>query len=535
MHRFHPTRVSLALGLGLFVVSCGVEQRGLQANPAPLTFADFKARTYVEPGSGLYVVDGDTPVRGDEALMKFYHDHVLQRSEGKIASVQQPLIVHQSGGTDATWASPQRQHLTYCVSAAFGANQGAVVAAMYDATARAWEEVANIHFVHDAGQDSSCDEHNNNVVFDVRPAPAGASYLARAFFPDSARPDRNILIAPDSFTSSPYTLAGILRHEVGHVLGFRHEHTRPEAGTCFEDTNWRALTPYDARSVMHYPQCNGSNRGDLVLTQTDRVGAAQLYGGVNRRDFDGDGQADILWHNAYTGDLSVWFLDGTAVRFDRYLTRKYAGTDWKVKGTGDFDGDGQTDILWHNAVTGDVSVWFLDGTTVRLDHFLSWKGSGWEIKGTGDFDRDGKTDILWYNTSTGDLSVWFLDGTTVRFDRYLTRKYLGTDWQIKGTGDFDGDGQTDILWHNASTGDVSVWFLDAGGTTVRFDRFLSWKGSGWEIKGTGDFDRDGRTDILWYNTAAGDLSVWFLDGTTVRFDRYLTRKYVGTDWQIVSR
>ena len=48
-------------------------------------------------------------------------------------------------------------------------------------------------------------------------------------------------------------------------------------GTCFEDNNWRPLTPYDSASIMHYPQCNGSSN-DLSMTSTDRQGAVALYG-----------------------------------------------------------------------------------------------------------------------------------------------------------------------------------------------------------------------------------------------------------------
>ena len=89
-----------------------------------------------------------------------------------------------------------------------------------------------------------------------------------------------MLIDETSFEIAPsgnLQLVGILRHELGHSLGFRHEHTRPEAGTCFEDNNWRALTPYDSSSIMHYPQCNGSS-DDLSMTASDRTGAQALYG-----------------------------------------------------------------------------------------------------------------------------------------------------------------------------------------------------------------------------------------------------------------
>jgi serine protease len=139
--------------------------------------------------------------------------------------------------------------------------------------------VADVEFVHLAGHDAKgCDVRNASVVFDVRETRS-TEYLARAFFPSFPRRDREIRISTTAFgTLGAWTLTGILRHELGHVLGFRHEHTRPEAGTCFEDTSWRALTDYDSASVMHYPQCNGTQAGDLVITERDAAGAAALYG-----------------------------------------------------------------------------------------------------------------------------------------------------------------------------------------------------------------------------------------------------------------
>jgi predicted transposase YbfD/YdcC len=70
-----------------------------------------------------------------------------------------------------------------------------------------------------------------------------SQYIARSFFPSSSKSSRNVLVnAKSLYSSGSWTPSNIMAHELGHVLGLRHEHTRPEAATCFEDNNWRPLT-----------------------------------------------------------------------------------------------------------------------------------------------------------------------------------------------------------------------------------------------------------------------------------------------------
>src|SRR5207237_167497 len=168
----------------------------------------------------------------------------------------------------------------YWVSNTFGPRHAAVVAQMASASGE-WEKWATVLYVYDPSQDGNCVASNEAVVFDVRPVNVNGEYLARSFFPNDSRAARNVLIDDTSFdlpANEKLQLAGILRHELGHTLGFRHEQTRPEAGTCFEDRDWKELTTYDAFSVMHYPQCNGKGDWSLVLTDKDKNGVACLYG-----------------------------------------------------------------------------------------------------------------------------------------------------------------------------------------------------------------------------------------------------------------
>jgi hypothetical protein len=237
------------------------------------SWQQFAASTYTDP-TGVRIVNGDEPVDSTGELHQFYDSLTRAPKAGK--TLEEGLIVNTVNGADDKWSASQVGNLTYCVSNKFGTDKAGIVAAMEGGSAL-WENASSaIDFVYVPSQDSNCTTRNNNVLFSVEPVST-SQYIARSFFPSTSKRSRNVLIDDSIWTSGSWTPSNILGHELGHTLGFRHEHTRPEAGTCFEDNSWRPLTPYDSVSIMHYPQCNGGSQ-NLSFSSYDAQGVRALYG-----------------------------------------------------------------------------------------------------------------------------------------------------------------------------------------------------------------------------------------------------------------
>lgn len=103
-------------------------------------------------------------------------------------------------------------------------------------------------------------------------------------------------------------------------------------------------------------------------------------------------------------------------------------------------------------------------------------------------------------------------------------------WMIQGVGDFDADGRSDILWRD-SGGQLAIWF---GGDATRV-AYPSYANAGgpvdlaWKVQGMADYNSDGRTDILW-RASDGQVGIWRMSGGRVAGNTYPRR--VGADWQI---
>jgi hypothetical protein len=175
-------------------------------------------------------------------------------------------------------------------------------------------------------------------------------------------------------------------------------------------------------------------------------------GAAAHGDFNGDGAADLLYRDPQSGKgyivLDVLLRDWGST----YMAVPTLAPAWTVADTGDFDGDGSSDLLWRNITTGQNAIWRSGNSATQL--YSAPVNLDWKIVAVGDFDGDGRSDIFWRNVRTGADVIW-------RSGNGLTREAAAsvTDlhWNIVSTGDFDGDGRWDVVWRHATTGANVMW------------------------------------------------------------------------------
>lgn len=262
------------------------------AKPDMLTRLRSQLKTVEIDGEKFYIAEGDRPL--DEDQLQIYamerevteKEHELKKQKAALGSsnlseARRPQLTGiAANGKLVRWKPGMV--LTYCIlKSTFSEEHYQLVRENIAVAIADWEGVCGVKFKYLSQLDTSPTTQPAGVLFTVREIDASGQFIAMAFFPNDPANRRRVLIDPSYYDEGlPFDRVGVLRHELGHVLGFRHEHIRSGAPpSCPQEdtTDTFDFTAYDPKSVMHY-FCGGVGDPALSITEVDREGAQKLYG-----------------------------------------------------------------------------------------------------------------------------------------------------------------------------------------------------------------------------------------------------------------
>lgn len=249
------------------------------ANPRDAAAVEAYLNTLVEvpKDSGLFLVEGDILMSKSEI-----QSYLLNRGPARAgqtspeARLSKELIVNVVNGQFDYLRTPEDRALTYSiVRESFpSAERAAETLANFQKAAGDWVEACpecGVTFTLLEEGSTETPDFTLSFVDEV------AGPIARAFFPSYPSDLWQVNVFPSYFSPNlSFDRVGVLRHEIGHVLGFRHEHIGNIPGCRVEGGTFQPITPYTPNSVMHY-LCGEGGSFDLALRDDDIRGFRCLY------------------------------------------------------------------------------------------------------------------------------------------------------------------------------------------------------------------------------------------------------------------
>lgn len=210
-------------------------------------------------------------------------------------------------------------------------------------------------------------------------------------------------------------------------------------------------------------------------------------------DYDGDGQSDLARFYSVSGGWFISALGGSVIKRNELW-----GWDGAEPVPGDYDGDGKDDLAVFNHISGDWYVLSPNGNVIAWARNWGWPTAE---PVSGDFDGDGLSDMAVFDQATGYWYILTMDNRVLAW---------ATPWGWPGAepvpGDYDGDGKDDlaVFDHASPAGEWYVYSLAKSAAIIWGERW-GWPGA---EPVPGDYDGDGIDDMAVFDHVTGNWFIW---------------------------
>ena len=237
-------------------------------------------------------------------------------------------------------------------------------------------------------------------------------------------------------------------------------------------------------------------------------------------DFNGDGRTDLTCYSAQTKQWSVGLSTGHSLTASTWSGfPQPANPPSNPCLSGDFNADGKTDLACYSGSNGAWIVGLSTGTSWNSSTWANGPAPGAPVSGqcaSGDFNGDGKTDIVCYTGSNGQWVVSLSTGsgwsTSVWPSGVAPGLPIANQCFIS---DFNGDLKADIACYTGASGTWAVAL--STGSSFQSQSWTAGPAPSLPIRGqciSGDFNGDGLTDIACIADTAGNWNILFSAGNT---------------------